>query len=66
MASALVYLYLLQQQTAFERTKQSSNGIICDNQGLLTCIEEAVHWNYTTPNVTIRAEWDIESVILHT
>jgi hypothetical protein len=29
-------------------------------------IGEAVEWNYTTPNVTLRSEWDIESVILDT
>jgi hypothetical protein len=30
----------------------------------LTRIEEAIKWKYTTPNVTLQAEWDIESVIL--
>jgi hypothetical protein len=33
---------------------------------LIKRIEEAVQWNYLTPNVTLRAEWDIESVILST
>jgi hypothetical protein len=42
------------------------NTIICDNQGLLTRIKEAIQWTYTTPNVTLRAKWDIESVILTT
>jgi hypothetical protein len=42
--------------------------IICDNQGLLltilSSIEEAVEWNYITPNVTLWAKWDIKLVIL--
>jgi hypothetical protein len=32
----------------------------------LTQIEEAIQWTYTTPNVTLQAEWDIESIILTT
>jgi hypothetical protein len=66
MASALVYLRLLQRHTDFTRDKRSKNIIICNNQGLLKRIEEAIHWSYTTPNVTLHAEWDIESVILTT
>ncbi len=38
--------------------------LICDNEALLIRIETASAWTYTTPNVTLRAEWDIESVIL--
>jgi hypothetical protein len=38
--------------------------MICDNTGLLIRIAEASKWNYTTPNVTLRAKWDVESVIL--
>lgn len=37
---------------------------ICNNQGLLIWIEEAKDWDYMTPNVMLRAEWDIKSVIL--
>jgi hypothetical protein len=38
--------------------------LICNNQWFLTWIKEATEWTYTTPNVTLRAEWDIESMIL--
>ncbi len=64
MASALVYLRLLQRQTNFTRTPEARNILICDNQGLLTRIEESLQWSYTTPNITLRAEWDIKLVIL--
>ena len=64
MASALVYLSLLLQLTPAPCKRNTTNILICDNQGLLTRISEAVTWKYTTPNVTLRAEWDIESVIL--
>ncbi len=60
MASSLLFKF----QRERERNRRTTNIIICDNQGLLTRIEEAVEWTYTTPNVTLRAEWDIESVIL--
>jgi hypothetical protein len=40
------------------------NKVICDNKRLLTRIEEASEGEYITPNVTIGAKWDIESVIL--
>jgi hypothetical protein len=66
MASALVYLRLLQQHLEFHRERRTANYLICDNEGLLTRIEEAASWQYTTPNVTLRSEWDIESVILDT
>jgi hypothetical protein len=66
MATALIYLEFLQRQKNFQRDALMTNLLICDNQGLLTRIEEAVQWNYTTPNVTLPAEWDIEAVILAT
>jgi hypothetical protein len=66
MASALLYSRLLQRQILFTRHTQSRNIIICDNQGLLIRIEESSGWNYTTPNITLRPEWDTESVILAT
>jgi hypothetical protein len=64
MARVLLYLRLVQQQTEFKREKQATNTLICDNQGLLIRIEEALAWNYVTPKVTLRAEWDVEMVIL--
>jgi hypothetical protein len=64
MASALLYYQLLQRQLGFTRDRRTTNYLICDNEGLLTRIEQAVGWNYTTPNVTLSSEWDIESVIL--
>jgi hypothetical protein len=53
MASALVYLRLIQRQAEFTRDPRSKNTIICDNQGLLTRIEEVAEWTYTTPNVSL-------------
>jgi hypothetical protein len=47
-----------------KRKRNSINKIICHNEGLLIRIEEASEWEYLTPNVTLRAEWDIESVFL--
>ncbi len=64
MASTLLYLRTIQQQYNFQRDRHSRNILICDNQGLLQRISEAAAWPYTTPNVTLRAEWDVESVIL--
>jgi hypothetical protein len=64
MASALLYLRLLKDHFEFTRTRTSVNKLICDNKGLLTRIEAASEWLYYTPNITLRAEWDIESVIL--
>lgn len=64
MASGLQYLRLIQQTFEFDRISTSHNTIICDNKGLLERIEEASTWGHITPNVTLRAEWDIESVIL--
>jgi hypothetical protein len=66
MASGLLFLQLLQCLYEFQRGRRTTNIIICDNEGLLTRIEEASQWTYTMPNVTLRAEWDIESVILDT
>jgi hypothetical protein len=40
--------------------------LICNNQGLLTQIEEVTQWSYATPNITLRVEWDIQLVILAT
>jgi hypothetical protein len=64
MASALLYLRLLQREYEFKRERNTTNMLVCDNEGLLKRIEKANEWTYTTPNVTLRAEWDIESVIL--
>jgi hypothetical protein len=64
MASALLYFCLLQRRFEFQRDRRSTNMLICNNEGLLKRIETAASWTYTTPNVTLRAEWDIESVIL--
>jgi hypothetical protein len=66
MASTLLFLCLLEQQTGFARNKNTTNSIICDNQGLLTRIEEAANWTYMTPYVTLQAEGVIELVILQT
>jgi hypothetical protein len=64
MACALLYLQTLYQQFEFNaRQKCSVNKLICDNMGLLIRIEEASEWTYTMPNVTLRAEWDIELMI---
>jgi hypothetical protein len=64
MASALLYLRLLQQEFNIKCGRRMTSMLICDNEGLLIRIETANAWNYTTPNVTLWAEWDIESVIL--
>jgi hypothetical protein len=64
MVSALLYLRLLQRQYEFKREGTTTNMTICDNEGLLKRIEAATEWTYTTTNVTLRAEWDIESFIL--
>jgi hypothetical protein len=64
MASALVFTSLLHQQFEFTRATDSVNKLICDNARLLIRIEESSQWNYLTPNVPLRAEWDVESVIL--
>jgi hypothetical protein len=56
MMSALLYLRLLQRQIEFTQGPRAINKLITT--------AEASEWNYTTPNVTLRTEWDIESVIL--
>jgi hypothetical protein len=64
MASAMLYLRLLQRQIEFTRGPRAVNKVICDKQGLLLRIAKASEWTYTTPNVTLRGKWDVESVIL--
>jgi hypothetical protein len=64
MASALLYLRLLQREYGIKRDNTTTNMLICDNEGLLIRVEKANEWTYITPNVTLRAEWDVESVIL--
>jgi hypothetical protein len=63
-SAALLYLRLLQRQMEFTQGPRAINKLICNNQGLLIRIAKASDWNYTTPNVALRAEWDIKSVIL--
>jgi hypothetical protein len=48
----------------FTHERHTENTLIYDNKGLLTGMEKLSAWNYITPNITLRAEWDIESVIL--
>jgi hypothetical protein len=64
MASMLMLLRILKEHFQFTRQPNLVNKLICDNTGLLIQIEEALAWNYTIPNVMLRAEWDLESVIL--
>ena len=64
MSSGLLYLLQLHRFYGINRNRTSRNTIICDNQGLLTRIENATTWKYTTPNVTLRAEWDVEAAIV--
>ncbi len=66
MATTLIYLEFLHQQTNFRRNALTTNQLICNNEGLLTRIKEVVQWTYTTPNMTQCTEWDIKSVILDT
>jgi hypothetical protein len=54
MVSALIYLRLLQRQYDFKRERNTTNMLICDNEGLLIRIEKANSWPYITPNVTLR------------
>jgi hypothetical protein len=53
MATTLIYLEFLHQQTNFRRNALTTNRLICNNEGLLTRIKEVV-------------QWDIKSVILDT
>ena len=64
MASIITFLVQLHSLYGIHRPRQTTNKIICDNQGLLTRVEQATTWKYMTPNVTLRAERDLESVIL--
>jgi hypothetical protein len=64
MNSGLLYLLQLHRFYGIHRNRTSRNTIICNNQGLLTRIENATTWKYTTPNVTLCAEWDVESAIV--
>jgi hypothetical protein len=66
MASGLLFLQLLVQHYHIDWTNDNGNKIICDNEGLLIRIEATLGWAYLQPNVTLRAEWDIESVIITT
>jgi hypothetical protein len=36
--------------------------LICDNEALLIRIETASEWEYMSPNVTLRVEWDIKEL----
>jgi hypothetical protein len=64
MSSGILYLLQLHRFYGIKRPRNSANKIICDNQGLLTCIGNATTWTYMTPNATLRAEWDVESTIV--
>ena len=64
MGSGLVFLCLLQLHYYLDWTTLRGNKLICNNEGLLIRIETTLQWAYLQPNVTLRAEWDIESVIL--
>jgi hypothetical protein len=66
MASGLLFLSLLKQHFDLEWTQNLDNFLICDNEGLLIRIEKTLKWKNLYPNVTLRSEWDIESVILTT
>jgi hypothetical protein len=65
MASALLYLRLMQRQFDIKQERQTTNMLICDDEGLLIRIKTASKWTYMIPNVTLRAEWDTESVPLY-
>ena len=64
MGSGLLYLRLLQQQFNLEWSTRRHCKLICDNAGLLIRIETTLKWSHIHPNVTLRAEWDLESLIL--
>jgi hypothetical protein len=53
MAAALLYLRLLQRLHKFQHYNHTTIVLICNNQGLLQRISQAVEWTYTTPNVTL-------------
>jgi hypothetical protein len=64
MSSGILYLLQIPHIYGIARNRNAHNKIICDNQGLLTRIEKATMWKYMTPNVTLRAKWDLESLII--
>jgi hypothetical protein len=64
MSSGLLYLLQIHLRYGIERQRGVRDKLICNNQGLLTRIERATAWKYMTPNVTLSAEWDLESVIV--
>ncbi len=64
MSSGLLYLLQIHRFYGIQRNRTTANKIICDNQGLLTRIGNSTTWKYMTPNVTLRAEWDVESTIV--
>jgi hypothetical protein len=63
MGSGLLFLYLLQQHFSSTWNPQQSK-LICNNKGLLMRIKKTMAWKYLQPKVTLRAKWDIESLIL--
>jgi hypothetical protein len=66
MASGLSFLLILKQYYKMACPPSRGTKLICNNEGLLIRIEKTLAWSYLQPNVTLRAEWDIESVILET
>jgi hypothetical protein len=66
MGSGLLFLKLLQEHFHLDWTNPKGNQLICDNEGLLIRIEKTLGWSYLQPNVTLRSEWDIESLIIET
>jgi hypothetical protein len=65
MSSGILYLLQIHHVYGIARSRNARNKIICDNQGLLMRIERATTWKYMTPNATLRAEWDLELVIVN-
>jgi hypothetical protein len=66
MSSGLLYLLQIHHFYGIQRNWKLVNKIICDNQGLVTHIGNSTTWKYTTLNVTLLAEWDVESTIVDT
>jgi hypothetical protein len=66
MASGLLFLQIIQQHYQVDWNIMNGHQLICDNKGLLIRIETTLKWTYLHLNVTLRAEWDIELVILKT
>jgi hypothetical protein len=65
MGSGLLFIHLLQQHFLINWNQMQGNKLICNNEGLLTCIETMLSWKYLQPNITLHAEWDIESLIIN-